>query len=380
LYLDDRSKSTPPLTNRPLFSQQKSCTEDNLRQLLSDQSSKDLIKPSHSLSTTNEETISSFSGWDEPLASSLLINNDKQKDSTKQIISPSSIDCYYPSHPCDLSFTVNMTTTTDTKSVIPSQQQSQSQSMIPNFRSVPFNLARKLIAETSESEISIHHEPWTRNIVYQSNNLHPTRLSSSYNNLSKYISHSKEPSSTYHADFLQRWLDDQLNQFRSQIKQTPPIIPKKFNRYSTVDIDSTDDESDTIHENTFPILNSKSNKRSHNHIRYKPLRKTSHLIRHESLKCRNRPLLFENNQLQKYPQRTDSTSMPRSDISDLESSRPENLSESVLSNLGSEYDNMHAHGSNSKKTIPPKKNNSQILTDESDDETTLATTINRCYF
>lgn len=382
MYLDDRSKSTPPSINRPFTSQQKSCTEDNLRQLLSDQSSKDLIKPSHSLSTNNEETISSFSGWDEPLASSVLINNDKQQDSIKKITPPPIVDCYYPSHPCDLSFTVNMTTTTtttDTKSITPPQQQ-QSKPMIPKFRAVPFNLARKLVAETSESEMSIHHEPWTRNIAYQSNNFHQTRLSSSYNNLSKYVSHSKESSSTYHADFLQRWLDDQLNQFRSHIKQTPPIIPKKFNRYSNIDIDSTDDESDTIHENTFPILNPKPKKRSYNHIRYKPLQKTSHLIRHESLKYRNRPLLFENNQLQKYSQRTDSTSMPRSDISDLESSRPENLSQSVLSNLGSEYDNMYANSSNSKKTIPTKKSNSQILSDESDDDTTLATTINRCYF
>ncbi len=68
--------------------------------------------------------------------------------------------------------------------------------------------------------------------------------------------------------------------------------------------------------------------------------------------------------------------MPRSDLSDLESSRPDNLSESVLSNLESEYDNMY---SNKPTTI---RSNSQIITDDndSDEETTLATTINRCYF
>jgi len=63
--------------------------------------------------------------------------------------------------------------------------------------------------------------------------------------------------------------------------------------------------------------------------------------------------------------------MPHSDISDIDSSRPDHLSESVLSNLESEYDNMHTHG---------LKTNSQIITDDdSEDETTLATTINR-YF
>lgn len=133
-------------------------------------------------------------------------------------------------------------------------------------------------------------------------------------------------------------------------------------------------------------MNTKSTKRPYNHIRYKPLRKSSaQLIRHESLKYRNRPLLFENNHLKKkFSKRNDSTSMPRSDISDMESSRPDNLSEGVLSNLESEYDNMYAHGLNSvKKTTV--RNSSQIITDddddeESDDETTLATTINRCYF
>jgi hypothetical protein len=204
------------------------------------------------------------------------------------------------------------------------------------------------------------------------------------NNFHIFRFHSKEPqsSSICHHDFLQHWLEDQLNQFRCQIKQTPPIIKRKSNRFSTIDIDSTDDESDTIHENTFPILNTKSTKRPYHHIRYKPLRKTTHLIRHESLKHRNRPLLFENNYSKKLPQQTDSTSMPRSDLSDVESLRPDNLSESVLSNLESEYDNMHANDLNSNRTTTTIRSNSQIITDadDSDDETTLATTINRCYF
>jgi len=136
------------------------------------------------------------------------------------------------------------------------------------------------------------------------------------------------------------------------------------------------DESETLQENTFPISNSKPVKRPYHHIRYKPLRKTLHLIRHESLKARNRPLLLE-----KY-----STSMPRSDLSDLDSSRPDNLSEDVLSNFESEYDNMGTNGSRLNKSR--RKNHSQIITDgdddedndESDDETTFRTTVNRCYF
>jgi hypothetical protein len=178
VLLDDRSKSTPSF-----FTQQKPCTEDNLHQLLPEQLSKDQINPSHSLSPTNEETTSSFSGWDDPPSSSLLINNEKQQDSIKQITSSSISDGYYPSHPCDLSFTVNMTTTDMKSSVstITSQQQISS-----HFRPIPFNLARKLVAETSGSEISVQHEqPWTQNIVYQSKNLPGTRRSSSYNNLSK---------------------------------------------------------------------------------------------------------------------------------------------------------------------------------------------------
>ena len=93
---------------------------------------------------TNEETTSSFSGWDD---------NDKPLDS------------------CDVTFTVNMTTTTAKKPPIVS----------PPRRRMGFNLARKLIAETSESEVSVHRQPWTRNIVYQQH----ARRSSSYNHLDK---------------------------------------------------------------------------------------------------------------------------------------------------------------------------------------------------
>lgn len=197
--------------------------------------------------------------------------------------------------------------------------------------------------------------------------------------------HPKESSTLCHPDFLQRWLEDQLNQFRCEIKKTPPLTTRKSNRLPIIAMDSTDDddESDTIQENTYPILSTKSTKRPYNHIRYKPLKKSTQLIRHESLKYRNRPFLYENNHLKKFSKRTDSTSMPRSDISDMESSRPDNLSEGVLSNLESEYDNMYAHGLNSMKKSTTK-NTSQIITDgdddESDEETTLATTINRCYF
>jgi hypothetical protein len=213
-----------------------------------------------------------------------------------------------------------------------------------------------------------------------------------------------------HNDLLQRWLEDQLNLFRYQVKQTPPISTKKTNRFSNsivVKNETTDDESDTVSENTFTILTNQSNsqsksissnKRSYNHVRYKPLRKnsaqTSHLIRHESLKHRNRPLLFDDNpqlnkafynyrlhHVKKIPQRTDSSSMPRSDLSDISSSRPDNLSESVISNLESEYDNIYTTQPKNSNTTTIMSN-SQILSD--DDENTLATTIatpaNRCYF
>ena len=134
---------------------------------------------SHSLSTSNEETSSSFSGWDaNPPSSTLPINNEKQQESIEQQSPSPTIDSRYPSDSCDISFTVNMTTT-DTKSVVNSYQ-----STVPKFQPLSFNLARKLIAETSESEVSIQHELWTRNIVYQSKTGERKRLSSSYNNLS----------------------------------------------------------------------------------------------------------------------------------------------------------------------------------------------------
>jgi hypothetical protein len=179
---NNRCKSTPPTSNRPFSSERKSSTEDNFRQLLQEQSSKDLIKPSHSLSTTNEETISSFSGWDDPPSSSLPVNSEQQQEPIQQTSPPPIVDSYYSSRPSDVSFTVNMTTS-DAKSTVSTVTSRQQQ--INSFRPIPFNLARKLIAETSESEMSVQHEPWTRNIVYQSKDLQRTRLSSSYNNLSK---------------------------------------------------------------------------------------------------------------------------------------------------------------------------------------------------
>jgi hypothetical protein len=193
--------------------ERKSFTEEDFRQLLHEQSSKDIH-----LSTTNEETTSSFSGWDDippsPLPSIKSNHgNIQQQDSSK----PSIVDCYYPRRPCDLSFTVNMTTTeddnssrTDTKSTViasptstvttvisppsimntvkPAVVAQQQQTQVLRYRPAPFNLARKLVAETSESalsEISVEHqhEPWMQNIVYQSKHPQRTRLSSSYSNL-----------------------------------------------------------------------------------------------------------------------------------------------------------------------------------------------------
>jgi hypothetical protein len=195
--------------------------------------------------------------------------------------------------------------------------------------------------------------------------------------------HSKDVQSpsTCHPDLLQRWLEDQLNQFRCQIQKTPPVLTKRPNRFSAIENDSTDDESETTHENTYPIMNTKSTKRPYHHVRYKPLRKNTQLIRHESLKHRNRPLSFENNHLKKYSKRTNSSSVARSNLSDISSSRPDNLSEGVLSNLESEYDNMCPQDLNSNRTTTIISN-SQIITDESDsdEETTLPTTVNRCYF
>ncbi|CAF2494522.1 unnamed protein product [Rotaria sp. Silwood2] len=481
---NSRCKSTPPppssarisASNRHLSIERKSFTEEDFRQLLQEQSTKDANNASRSLSITNEETTSSFSGWDDipssplPSIKSNHVNvQQKQEESIKPTSSP-LVDCYYPRRPCDLSFTVNMTTIeddnssrTDAKSTIiaspsstvvtitspqppppppppplpptqptlpvsiakPTVITSPSQQQIPRYRPAPFNLARKLIAETSESalsEISVeyHHEPWTQNIVYQSKDPQRTRLSSSYSNLhdflqtndsSKYRPKQIQSPTIIHSDLLQRWLEDQLNLFRYQVKQTPPLSTKKNNRFSNNIVmknDSTDDESDTVSEHTFTALTNQSNsqskpvssnKRPYNHVRYKPLRKNStpasNLIRHESLKYRNRPLSFENNprlnktsynyqsnHIKKPPHRTDSSSMPRSDLSDISSSRPDNLSESVISNLESEYDNIYTQPIN-LNTTTTIMTNSQILSDDDDDETTLATTIttnNRCYF
>ena len=212
-----------------------------------------------------------------------------------------------------------------------------------------------------------------------------------------------------HSDLLQRWLEDQLHLFQYQIKQTPSLSKRKTNRFSNnivlKDVSADDDDSDTISENTFITLTNRSNlqvksttsnKRSYNHVRYKPLRKnstqTSNLIRHESLKHRNRPLLYENNSqlnktmynyqsnsIKKCPHRTDSASMPRSDLSDLSSSRPDNLSESIISNLESEYDNIYTQPIHSNTTITLMSNSQILSDDEDDDETTLATTKDRCY-
>lgn len=234
----------------------------------------------------------------------------------------------------------------------------------------------------------------------------------------RYLPVPDQTPSLINSDLLQRWLEDQLNLFRSQVKQTPPLPNRKTNRHSTniaLKNESTDDESDTVQEYSLGSRTNQSNstsksasvgKRSYNHVRYKPLRKstaiTSNLVRHESLKHRNRPLSFINqssttkstqpyatNQLKKYPKRTDSSSMPRSDLSDVSSSRPDNLSESVMSNLESEYDNIYTQVDSSNK-ITTIMSNSQILSDDEDDdddddETTLATTIaaptqTRCYY
>jgi Ca2+-binding EF-hand superfamily protein len=75
--------------------------------------------------------------------------------------------------------------------------------------------------------------------------------------------------------------------------------------------------------------------------------------------------------------------MPRSDLSDISSSRPDNLSESVISNLESEYDNIYTQPINLNTTTTIMSNSQILSDDEDDDETTLATTIttaNRCYF
>lgn len=201
------------------------------------------------------------------------------------------------------------------------------------------------------------------------------------------------------------------------MKQTPPSSARRTKRFSTniaLKNVSTDDESDTASENKFAALKSQphsqskvrpSTKRAYEHVRYKSLRKnpaqTSHLIRHESLKHRNRPLLFDHTaqlsralgknhgrHVKKPARRVDSSSMPRSDLSDISSSRADNLSESVISNLESEYDNIYAQPTNAH-TSATIMTNSQLLSDDEeedddDDETTLAAAVassaTRCYF
>lgn len=257
---NSRCKSTPPpppsaralSSNRHLSIERKSFTEEDFRQLLNEKASKDINNPSRSLSTTNEETTSSFSGWDDIPSSPLPsvksnhgriqqqqeLQQQKMQQPQQQLkepvkpMPPPVGDCYYPTRPCDLSFTVNMTTTdddnssrTDAKSTViaspastvmtitssalqsvPVVSATQQQASIPKqtvvppqlqkpsvkYRPTPFNLARKLIAETSESalsDISVdhQHEPWTQNIAYQSKGYQRTRLSSSYNNLNDLV-------------------------------------------------------------------------------------------------------------------------------------------------------------------------------------------------
>lgn len=182
-----------------------------------------------------------------------------------------------------------------------------------------------------------------------------------------------ESSSIYQLNFIQSWLQDQLNQFRGQTK-----IPRRQNRFSVIDNMSTDEESDKMQDNTYPILKTKPTRHSNNHIRYKHVRKNAQLIRHESLKHRNKPISFDNNNLKVIPKRNDSSSIPHSDHSDVSSSRPDNLSEGVLSNFESDYDNMGTQDLHSNPTTSIIQN-SEIITedDDSDDQTTLATAINR---
>jgi hypothetical protein len=243
---NSRCKSTPPpplskvaSSSRHLSAERKSFTEEDFRQLLHEKSSKEINHPSRSLSTTNEETASSFSGWDDIPASPIpSIKSNRVNTQPQEVMKPTQpppppiIDCYYPRRPCDLSFTVNMTTTeddsssrTDTKSTVihspastiatitsppqptpvnvvkpiitlsqtpplPSQQHSQHHQKLSalKYHHATFDLARKLVAETSESalsDISIErqHDTWTQNTAYQSKHPHRMRLSSSYNNL-----------------------------------------------------------------------------------------------------------------------------------------------------------------------------------------------------
>ena len=199
----------------------------------------------------------------------------------------------------------------------------------------------------------------------------------SFSNYFRFHSKEIESPSTDHLDLLQHWLDNQLNQLRCQTRQCSSIMKRKSNRSSKIENYSTDDELNQVHDNRYPISNTKSLKRPSNHIRHRLLRKNSYLIRHESLKHKNQPLLFEKHYLRNLLKRTDSSSMPHSDLSDISSSRPDNLSESVLSNLESEYDNMCTKDSNTTTILK----NSQIITDDdSDDPTTFATIIDRRHY
>ncbi|CAF1175942.1 unnamed protein product, partial [Didymodactylos carnosus] len=531
------SKSSPSSykNQQTKIFERKSFTEEDFRQLLLD---KDTTKE-NSLSTTNEE-LSSFS-WNESDKTTsdkkqkfkhnknyhvpvIMCQNDQllieEKIKTPPSHIRSSLDCYFPRQPSDLSFTVNMSTTedeqsTETKSTLvsttphtylkatspvnmnvtastcltpkkispistdviehPVEQciiyQKKKSTPVPllvrhsrlkppmvHHRNKPSrNLARKLIEETSDtSEISLldsidekyskvvekkknnnSRGLWKENYVYTRPLTVPkkdrVRLSSSYSNLLDLLQREEEcshndqkylvsPSETN--ELLQRWLQDQLIMFEHQVKQQLP---------TTIQNNSdSDNESDTISENTFtqklPLFNSTTeptntegqlnnnndNKDSphrynrikhkqqpvqfgetkkvvHSNVRYKILRK-AHLVRHESLKNRNRPLLLSSSFLSpqsstnhhrhhtKIPcnnihetchsRNNDSSehisnhsycdkdvfctdsSMPRSDTSDF--SQPQ-LSESVISNLESEYDNYQPE---------QQMSNSQILSDD----------------
>ncbi|CAF1303702.1 unnamed protein product, partial [Didymodactylos carnosus] len=340
-------------------------------------------------------------------------------------------------------------------SVLSSARTSRPKPTIIHYRNKPpRNLARKLIQETSDtSEISLldsidekRIKPvnnkksnetralWKENCAYARPlsmiNKGRVRLSSSHSNLLDLLQREDEcshddsqyPTSPCETnELLQRWLQDQLNMFEYQIKQQP-LPPAVIQNNS-----DSDDESDTVSENTFtqqklPLFNSKpqptrtdeqmynnnnrpqrynrtahkqlllsdTKKNIYNNVRYKSL-KRSQLVRHESLKNRNRPLLLGssvlsrqsstsqhhhskpscNNNFTSYHRNggssdhilnhsycdkdvfgTDS-SMPRSDTSDF--SQPQ-LSESVISNLESEYDNYQPQ--------QQQMSNSQILSDD----------------
>ena len=172
-----------------------------------------------------------------------------------------------------------------------------------------------------------------------------------------------------HADLLQQWLEDQLQIFHSDIQQTsssPPPVAKQPHRYQ-----STDDESDTMQETRLTnVAVLPSTRRPVRHVRCQ----SSDLVRHESLKHRNRPLLHDRKQV---CPRTASSSIPRSDLSGQSLSRPNHPSEEVLSNPGSEYDNMRTDRASSKRTTRVNCRYSQISTDEDDED---ETSVNRYYF